>query len=169
MKKVSVYTLLCAIFLITGCNNNKNNAAEYSNKIVQQHILIELGMLNISSLEFSQRQTEIDSAFNEFKVTLDEGIKFLENLGDFNGDNSLKIKIIAFYKFYRKAIDNELKEFFYLLLKDSEKTSEDIKRQSQIIEDFTKREKVLKQECVNAQKQFAKKNNFEIVDDFSKH
>lgn len=158
------FLFLAMFFVLLGCSSERKEAVEYNDKIIsEQNKIIEKSIGFISSFETSNYSL-IDSLRLELISQIENSIKELEKMQDFEGNDSLRQSALDLYKFYKQVYENEFKEITQIITKDSLQITEDDIIKHNILTRKIKNEEIkYDNNFQKAQQSFAKKYNLNIL------
>ncbi len=165
---------LCAILLLafTACSSKKvkgpngityNNAIEYNQYIVDKQT--EVMHMILSYVETVQKDPQ--SALENLSVQakeVDVMIKDLKGMPAFKGNTEMRDVAVETFSFYADVFRNEYKQMTDLILSidSTGGTAEQMALNEKITADVTRREEVMVNKFLKAQRTFAKENRLKL-------
>jgi hypothetical protein len=164
MKKIlSVSVVLILVFFFGSCGPSPKEAAEYNDKIVNTQAQIMMKMDSLDAAMATYEPKDIESSIKSAKIAVDEGIKTIDGLNDFNGESVFKEAAVKYFKTIKSVLDSEFVAINQVIMvPDSMYGPKEEDVFNKMKESYEKRLSESLLEFVSVQQDFAKSYNVEI-------
>lgn len=161
-KIISIFCAVLFVFIFQFCDNKKNEAIEYNDKIVGEQMSIVNKMIEFTQTFQDVIPEVMDSKLTELKLQIQNSLDVLNAMEAYEGDSELLNAAKDLFKFYQKMADNEFKEMLNILKKGESITEQDYFHLIDMQEIISQQEAVYDQNMATAQSNFAKKYDIKI-------
>lgn len=119
MKKLIFPAIAALIFIISSCGEGYVDPQTYYDDLNAQYLKVRNAQdsLDILLNEAEMDLPAIDGAFEDAVTACDNAIKVVNDMGDYQGDDSMKIAAIDFFNEVKSVVNNEYKELYELYKK----------------------------------------------------
>lgn len=134
MRKINILFISLIVLFISFCNKNSEKAKQYNDAIAT-----EMKYLADLEKEIALKDgPELDTVIEKFKKAVPDSKSKIEQLGNFDGDDSLQKAALAICIFYQEVIDGKWssKGQEVIQSKDEELDRELQKKQSEFASKF---------------------------------
>lgn len=142
------------------------DAIEYNDYIVNQQDLIGIKIkvfVDETSSEYSTKEMEIKAA-EDGEQQAAASAALVRKMPAFNGDTVLRDAAADLFEFYERILGNEYIDLVNLMWDEALSTEEYNAQYQKLLNSITERELIYDNAFSKAQENFAKKNDFELVD-----
>lgn len=168
---IGVILLICCVvcalvaFAATTALRNNVNATEFNNNIVKEQIEISKDIKSLNNLINSEDSSldAITEARLDLITNLEDSTKYIESLDVPNHGQEFRDVSVELFDFYTRIMKDEYVESIDILYSD-DYSSEGYAKILEIDAKIKQEEADLKDKLDDAQKDFAEKANFSIVD-----
>lgn len=157
--------LLCiGIFLIVSVQAQDKKAANYNNKIIDIQHKLAPDVINFFKAFEDGSKEQMQAKKEKLSKDFDAAIKKVSKMKDFEGDTKLRDAMLAWLKLYESSLDAEYNHIIELASKPkAQRTDEDRAKLEKLSRELIQKEEAIDQNFENAQVEFAKRHNLELV------
>lgn len=154
--------LSCSIPVAEGRNGARfATALEYNNYIIERQSGVITHIMNLGKL--AETDLPATEAYLDKGVALaDSVLTDVKGLSDFKGDSALRNSAIVLFAFYHKVFDKDYREMIAIRKKGEDISEEDYQRLQLLQQDLVQEEIVKDKHFLNAQQDFAARNNLRL-------
>lgn len=105
-KLIASIAVLSIVFSTIGCGSKKD-PVEYNNEVITIINGSEKHINEMNAAMINKNYDEATKIQEEWKKAVDEDIKKMEKIGDFNGDDQLQQAVLAGLKGYKKIVEED--------------------------------------------------------------
>jgi hypothetical protein len=166
MKKNISSVLLAVVvgvvyFLVKG-GLGGGPAVKYNNKLIESQSKVINQMISLSKTFQKKNPVVMSMGLKKLQNTIDDVIKDVEAMPDYEGNIDLRDAILDLLDFYKDIAAEEYEEMIEILGRQGEITQSDVDYLQTMQKNITEREDELDRELESAQSEFAKKHNIKI-------
>lgn len=126
MKNTLLFLGICCCILQSSCTSRSEAAAEYNKQVIDEQVEIVRSFNEVDSTLNELDAESIDDAYHILRGKIKGGIRTLDSIGGFKGDESLLLASKELFRGYDNLVDGPYQELILLLeLPDSLFTSEE--------------------------------------------
>jgi hypothetical protein len=133
MKIVNLFSAFIAIIILISCKPSPQKAVEYNDKIVDEINKMRTAEDSLGNAIVRFEEKDLEAKLNNYISQAETGIKTISAMEKFDKKDDLKNAATSLLEFYKKSGQNEFKSVLEIARKP-EKTEDDIKRVSEILE-----------------------------------
>ncbi len=167
MKNKSLILIL--ILALFACK--KQSPSEYNDKIIKEQIAIvdkldkmRKALDDYNLLPEDKAFQNMDAAYDSLIFQIDSSIARVKKMGSFQDDSTLQQAALKLFNEYKNITEKNYKRVIELYkIPDKMFTQEDRKEMDSLIADINSRTQKAYEEFIKVQKEFAKKNNLELI------
>jgi len=163
MKQI-LWLVLFSIFVFQNVvAQSVEDAIKYNDQIIDQNDKIANAMDALIGSYDSFKPQEMDSLYAVTSKTIDESIKFANNLRPFKSDASFKNGALALFKVYKSVLENEHKRIIELLkLPESKYGTNEVAEYEKLVKQVNDKLGAEMEKLIAIQEKFSKTNHFDI-------
>ena len=162
MKHIALF---CMAFILIASQSfaQSKKAAAYNNKIIDiQHSLTPDIVAFFKAFDKGTLE-ELKAKKDLLSKDFDKSIKKVSAMKSFEGDSSLKVAALNWFKLYKSSFDTEYNHILPLVA-DRDRSKEDHAKMDALTDHLVKREEEIDANFEKAQEDFSKKYNLELKD-----
>lgn len=160
MKKYLL--IILSLIFVAGCNDSKKAVEYYKIVIKEQNQIRQIYEKFIYS--FSNNNLERTEELRKMSIKqIDKSIEKMYKMSDYRGSNKLKVAAIELFQFYKISLERDYPPIINLLKQSkNELTKDELRQTNTKLEKMQERYVAVNEVFLEAQKEFAEENNFEL-------
>lgn len=149
-------------FLLWGCGQKAQRAADYNNAIIerQMEIILALDLMDSTLRDTTITEERLDYAFANLQTQVKHAVLAIDSIGSFDKDPSFQAEARELFRSYEEMVENDYARLVSIhQLPQSAITQAVVDTNNAIVSRLSQRSKVFQDRFLKAQDEFGKKYN----------